>query len=250
MTSDQYLRNILDRYAVNTAAAEAAGQTIYPVIERWSNGYMVKAEFSGSLSKGTAISIGTDADIFISLSSTTPGTLQEIYNTLHTAVVQSGYPARKQNVSIGTTVNGHKIDLVPGRRQDQFSNDHSLYKSKAGTWTKTNINMHVNQVSSSNRVDEIKLTKIWRELHGLSFPSFYLELAVIDALKYKRVGELSSNFLTILEFLRDDIVTARYLDPANTNNVISDDLNAQAKRAVSAKAADSRQQGNWNRIVW
>ena len=211
---------------------------------------MVKAEFSGSLSKGTAIRIGTDADIFISLSSTTPGTLQEIYNTLHTAVVQSGYPARKQNVSIGTTVNGHKIDLVPGRRQDQYSNDHSLYKSKAGTWTKTNINTHINQVSSSNRVDEIKLTKIWRELHELSFPSFYLELAVIDALKYKRIGDLSSNFLTVLDFLRDDIVSARYLDPANTNNVISDDLNTQEKRAIAAKAADSRQQSNWNRIVW
>lgn len=250
MTSDQYLRNILDRYAVNTAAAEATGQTIYPVIEKWSSGYMVKAEFSGSLSKGTAISIGTDADIFISLSSTTPGTLQEIYNTLHTAVVQSGYPARKQNVSIGTTVNGHKIDLVPGRRQDQYSNDHSLYKSKAGTWTKTNINTHINQVSSSNRVDEIKLTKIWRELHELSFPSFYLELAVIDALKCKRVGDLSSNFLTVLDFLRDNIVSARYLDPANTNNMISDDLNAKEKRVIAAKAAESRQQGNWNRIVW
>ena len=250
MASDQYLRNTLNKYAVNTAAAQTAGQTIYPVIEKWSNGYMVKAEFSGSMSKGTAISLGTDADIFISLSSTTPGTLQEIYNSLNNAVIQSGYPARKQNVSIGTTVNGHKIDLVPGRRQDQYSNNHSLYKSKAGSWTKTNINTHINQVTASNRTDEIKLTKIWRELHGLSFPSFYLELAVIDALKHSRVGDLSSNFWKVLGFLKDDFTSRRYIDPANTNNVISDDLNVQEKRAVAAKAGESRSQTNWTRIVW
>jgi hypothetical protein len=250
MTSEQYLRNTLNKYLVNTAAAQSAGQTIYPVIEKWSNGHMVKAEFSGSMSKGTAISLGTDADIFISLSSTTPGTLQEIYNSLNYAVIQSGYPARKQNVSIGTTVNGCKIDLVPGRRQDQYSNNHSLYKSKAGSWTKTNINTHINQVTASNRIDEIKLTKIWRELHGLSFPSFYLELAVIDALKHSRVGELPSNFWKVLGFLKDEFTAKRYIDPANTNNVISDDLNIQEKRAIAAKANESKSQSNWNRIVW
>ena len=211
---------------------------------------MVKAEFSGSMSKGTAISIGTDADIFISLSSTTPGTLQDVYDSLHFAVINAGYPARKQNVSIGTTVNGHKIDLVPGRRQDQYGNDHSLYKSKSRAWTKTNINTHINKVTSSNRVNEIKLTKIWRELHGLSFPSFYLELAVIDALKHARIGDLSSNFLKVLHFLAGDFTRSRYLDPANTNNIISDDLTAQEKQIIAASASEATRQTNWNRIVW
>lgn len=250
MTGDQYLRSILAKYAIDQAAAQIAGRTIYPVLERWSNGYMVRAEFSGSMAKGTAINIGTDADIFISLQSTTPGTLQDIYNTLHTAVIQSGYPARRQNVSIGITVRGHNIDLVPGRRQDQYGNDHSLYKSKSGSWTKTNIHTHINQVASSNRTDEIKLTKIWRELNGLSFPSFYLELAVIDALNYAKAGELASNFWTVLGFLRDHLASKRYVDPANTNNVISDDLGIQEKRIIAAKAAEAKNQNNWNRIVW
>lgn len=250
MSGDQYLKNVLVKYAVDVSAAQAAGQLIYPIIEKWSCGYMLKAEFSGSMSKGTAINIGTDADIFISLKSTTPATLKHIYDTLHTAVTQAGYGARKQNVSIGTTVNGHKIDLVPGRRQDQYGNDHSLYKSKTDSWTKTNIHTHINQVASSRRIDEIRLTKIWRELHGLNFPSFYLELAVIEALKNSKVGDLSANFWKVLEFLRDDFTAKRYLDPANTNNVISDDLNMHEKRSIAAKAAESRNQSNWNRIVW
>ncbi len=117
MSGDIYLRTILQKYAVNVSGAEAAGNSIYPVIQRWGNNYLVKTEFSGSLAKGTGISIGTDADIFISVSSSTPGTLGDLYGTLYNAVTQAGYTGRKQNVSIGTTVNGYKIDLVLGRRQ-------------------------------------------------------------------------------------------------------------------------------------
>lgn len=250
MSGKIYLTSILRKYAVNVAGAEAAGQTIYPVIERWSNGYLVKAEFSGSISKGTGINIGTDADIFISISSNTPGTLFDLYNTLYNAVFQTGYSARKQNVSIGATVNGYKIDLVPGRRQSQYGNNHSLYKSKTNSWTQTNINTHINHVKNSNRVEEIKLAKIWRQLHNLDFPSFYLEMAVIDALRHSRVGDTDSNFLKVLEFFRDKLPNIRYIDPANTNNIISDELNFAQKQVISTQARLSRNQQSWGRIVW
>jgi len=212
--------------------------------------YLLKAEFSGSLAKGTGINIGTDADIFMSVSSSTPGTLADLYATLYNAVTQGGYVARKQNVSIGTTVNGYKIDLVPGRRQSQYGNDHSLYKNKTGSWAQTNISTHINHVTGSNRIEEIRLAKIWRQLHNLEFPSFYLELAVIDALKFSTVGAISSNFLKVLEFFRDNLASTKYVDPANTNNIISDDLNAAQKAAISSQARSSRNQQTWGGIVW
>lgn len=250
MSGDTYLRSILNKYEVNVSGAEAAGNAIYPVIKTWGNSYLVKAEFSGSLAKGTGVSLGTDADIFISVSSTTPGTLADLYETLFNAVSQAGYTARKQNVSIGTTVNGYKIDLVPGRRQSQHGNDHSLYKSKSNSWTQTNITTHINHVKRSYRIDEIRLAKIWRELHNLDFPSFYLEMAVIDSLKYATAGNLAANFLKVLEFFRDSLPSTRYVDPANSNNIISDDLNAAQKSAVSSQARLSRNQETWGGIVW
>ncbi len=248
--NDQYLTSMIQKYAVNVAGAEAAGQSIYPVIQCWSGVYLVKAQFSGSLSKGTAISIGTDADIFISLSSTTPGSLANLYETLFNAVTRSGYSARKQNVSIGVNVKGYNVDLVPGRRQNQYSNEHSLYKRKTNTWIKTDVNKHINYVINSNRTAEIKLAKIWRQLHKLEFPSFYLEMAVIDSLKYARVGDTTSNFWKVLHFFRDNLASARYIDPANTNNVISDDLNSSQKRAVANVARASTSKGYWGEIVW
>ncbi|MDJ0676892.1 MAG: hypothetical protein QNJ36_16185 [Calothrix sp. MO_167.B42] len=250
MSGDSYLNGIIDKYSVNIADAKKAGQSIYPVIERWSNGNLVQAEFSGSLAKGTAISIGTDADIFISLSSFTTNTLSDIYNTLYNAVTQAGYQTRKQNVSIGTIVNGYKLDLVPARRQSRYGNDHSLYKNKANSWTKTNIQTHINYVKNSNRIPEIKLAKIWRNLHKIEFSSFYLEMAVIDALKYANNKNLAENFLTVLKYFRDNISLTIYIDPANSNNVISDDLTLIQKKLVMKKAKESRNQKNWKNIVW
>lgn len=250
MTGDEYLIGILQKYAPNTAGAEAAGQIIYPVLAKWGNSYLNCAEFSGSHAKGTAISIGTDADIFLSLSSTTSETLAEIFQKLYNAVTNAGYTARKQNVSIGVTVNGYSIDLVPGRRQSQYGNDHSLYRSKVNSWTQTNVATHIAYVQGSGRINEIKVLKVWRQLHGLEFPSFFLEMAVIDALAYARSGNLAVNVLTVLDHIRDKIRTVRYVDPANTNNVVSDDCTATEKIAIAAQAANSRAQQNWGGIVW
>lgn len=139
MTNDQYLNLLLLKYAVDENAAKLASQRVMSLINQWGNENIVKTVYSGSIAKGTAINLGTDADIFISLSSKTPGTLQTIYNSLYDTLNRAGYRARIQNVSIGVKINNQKIDIVPARRHDQYTNDHSLYKSKTKTWTKTDI---------------------------------------------------------------------------------------------------------------
>lgn len=250
MSAEEYLRGIVQKYSVNVEGAKSAGNQIYPVLERWGNGYLSKAEFSGSLAKGTGISLSTDADIFLSLSSTTPGTLADMYETLCSAVSNAGYAVRKQDVSIGTTVNGYSIDLVPGRRQSQYGNEHSLYRNRTGGWTKTDVQAHITLVSNSGRIDEIRLIKLWRTLHGLRFPSFYLELAALDALHYARHGNIAANVRCVLEYLRDNIESARFIDPANTNNVVSEDCTATEKAAIAQQARNSLGKRTWDEIVW
>lgn len=245
-----YLNNVLARYRVNEAAARAQANLLMPTIWRWANQYLLSADFSGSIAKGTAVSISTDADIFISLSSVTPETLQQIYDSLCNALTGEGFPARRQNVSVGTIVGGMKVDLVPGKRQSQYGNDHSLYKNKTGTWTKTNVQGHINYVSRSNRLSEIRLLKIWRCLNKLEFPSFYLELAVIDHLRGAPIGEIPNNMWSVLNFLASDFEQAKYVDPCNTNNLISDDLTAAEKQRVKQAARRALEQRTWEAIVW
>jgi hypothetical protein len=250
MTADQYLTQIINKYQINEVGVKAQVTSIYPTIQRWGNEYLLEVIYSGSIAKGTAISLGTDADVFISLSSTTQETLADIYNTLYNAFNQAGFQARKQNVSIGVKSGGYQIDLVPGKRQSQYGYDHSVYRNKASTWTKTNVKTHVSHIAGSNRIREIRITKIWRELNKLDFPSFYLELAVIDCLSGRSYWNLNGNFWEILGFLSGEFISRRYLDPANTNNVISDDLSLSERQLIRNAAQLARTKRDWAQIVW
>ena len=250
MTADRYLASLITKYAVDIDAAQAAANKIAPIINDWANGYLLELRFSGSIAKGTAVSISTDADIFISLSSTTPSTLSQIFHSLHAALTASGYSARAQNVSIGLTVNRQKIDLVPGRRQSQFGSLHSLYRSKADSWTQTDVASHVSLIAGSNRTDENKVLKIWRQLHALPLPSFFLELMVIGALHGARIGTVAENVWTALAYVRDHVQVARCVDPANSNNIVSDDCTSFEKSQIATAAARSCAETTWERVVW
>ena len=251
MTGDQYLRNVLAKYVVNEANVKNEVNRLYPIVQQWGGNLLLESIYSGSIAKGTAVSLSTDADVFLSLSSSTTGTLRQIYDSLASYFQSSGYSPIRQNVSIGVRSNSFKIDWVPGRRQSQYGYDHSLYKRKTGSWTKTNVKTHVSTVSGSNRIDEIRLTKIWRDLRKLDFPSFYLELAVIDTLRYAAYGDLASNFFRVLQFLAStEFPNSRYLDPSNTNNVVSDDLSYIEKVRVQNQASASASKSQWGQIVW
>ncbi|TWT20316.1 nucleotidyltransferase [Luteimonas marina] len=247
--SDEYLRQVLLRHAVDYGPASPVRRVqlaLMPTIHQWGGQQIIQIAPSGSFAKGTAVHSGTDIDLFVSLSSTTNETLAQIYNTLFNALAAAGVQPQRQNVAIKVRVNGYDVDVVPGKRQSQFGDDHSLYSNRSGTWLQTNVARHVNLVSGSNRLAEIRLLKIWRNRRGLDFPSFYLELVVLRALNGQRIGNLSHNVFTVLQFIRDHITTARFVDPANTNNVISDSVSAAGKQSLAnaARAALTSTWGN------
>jgi hypothetical protein len=139
---------------------------------------------------------------------------------------------------------------VPGKRQDQYGNDHSLYKRKQNSWTKTNIDTHIGIVKNSGRIVEIAATKVWRAEHNIDFPSIFLELVVINALKGHLQNDIDKNFLHVLDYIKNNIQTISIADPANTNNIISDDLSAHEKMSIAKQAYDSRQMKTWPQIIW
>lgn len=252
MSADDYLLGILAREQVDTSLTSpvwAARQTLMPVLSQWGGPYLQQVDPSGSFAKDTANRSGTDIDLFISLSPNTPDSLKQIYETLLLAVSRAGYVARRQNVSIGLRVRGVNVDLVPGKQQNILSLDHSLYRRKADSWTKTNVQTHIAHVAGSGRELEIRVTKLWRNQLGLDFPSFYLELAVIEALRMNLSIGLSNRVWSVFQYLAAGFSTARFVDPANTNNVISDDLTIAEKGAIKAAAARALQAKNWGEIV-
>lgn len=254
MTSDQYVNSIVQKHKLpETLDSYTTTYIVSPlkrIISSWAGVCLCETKLSGSRAKGTAIDIATDLDLFISLSSTTQNTLKEIYDSLYDRMVEEGISARKQNVSIGITYLGRKIDLVPAKRQSQYGNDHSLYRRKANSWTKTNIDTHISHVRQSGRITEITALKIWRENHGLEFPSILLECFVIDSLYGRSQNAPADNFMYLLRDIRDNIQTRRIVDPANINNVLSDELTFSEKTALKDTAQESLAAPYWGQIIW
>ena len=241
------LERVLTRETVDTGPNSpvlSVRALLYPMIKEWAGDQLLAFHPSGSFMKGTAIKSGTDIDFFISLSETTTETLKEIYEKLFGRLTEKKYTPKRQNVSINISALGYSVDLVPAKRQSAGSNDHSLYVRKAGTWQKTNVVTHIEAVRSANRLREIRLMKLWRNQLGLDFPSFYLELVVARALAGRSLA-LGDNISLVFEFLRDTFPTARFVDPANTNNVISDELTATDRKRISDAARTARATKLW-----
>lgn len=158
------------------------------------------------------------------------------------------YNPKRQNVSINVKVIGYSVDLVPAKHQDSYSNDHSLYCSKAGTWAKTNVAQHIQHVIRGDRRDETRIIKLRRNQKSLDFPTFYLELTVINALS-PQYGALSDNVLKVIHYLANSFSNARVVDPANTNNIISDDLTAAEKARIASAAEQALRAPDWNQVV-
>jgi len=254
MTADEYVRQVLRRYDIDTgptSPVQVAADYLVPKLERWAGDYLTGkgVVVTGSLAKGTPVSCGTDLDLFISLRNDTRASLRGIFGSLLDFAHRNGWQPRPQNVSIGVTVDGVNVDLVPARVQPDVRNAHSIFVGRLNSWTKTDVFQHIGLVANSRRTEEIRAVKVWRHLNGLSFPSFYLELTVLEALYGCSTTALSENFVRVLRYLTNTFSTARVVDPANTNNVISDDLTA-AEKARIAHAAALSLAANWNQVIW
>lgn len=253
MTADQYVETILAKYAVPrgpTSPAEQLGATVAGPLRTWAGQQLNALQYSGSYAKETGVRGISDVDVFISLKSDTRQTLKELYEMLVSLAQNNGWSPRRQNVSVGVTVNGTLGDLVPGKVQAGYQNYHSLYLRKRDSWMQTNVALHVDSVRNSGRLKEIRSLKIWRMLHGLDFPSLYLELFAIDALSGRSRSTLAENVLHVLRTIGSSLTSTPIVDPANTNNVLSDDLTQAEKRHVAAQAARSAREQSWGSIIW
>lgn len=239
--NDSYMANVVSAHTpIGLQNIAQIAQDLNTHIHIWANGHDYELKLSGSLAKGTGITGTTDIDFFISLnpSVSTCNTLKHVYETLRNRFNGAGYSAREQNVSIGINHLGYKIDLVAGVKQTPNGFDHSIWKRKKQTYTKTNIDQHISHIAGSGRVFDIKAVKIWRKLWGLDFPSFYLELSVIEALHGKSLsGNPSNNFVDIMTYLSGDFSSRTIYDPANQGNEVSEELTQAEKDIIKNKAS-------------
>lgn len=259
MENNTYLQTILNKYAARSLDSHTLSiLTLKGELQKWASTCFISTLNSGSRAKGTAISLASDVDYLVSLTSgcnANSGGLKSIYDSLHTTLKGKYNPVRKQNVSFRIKIGNLEIDITPARKQPGDTSNHWLYLSKLDTWRQTNIQKHITDISSCARLSEIKLLKIWRELHKLDFPSIYLEYLTITILtgKSKDASNLANNFWFILQELSKDIsnpLNTRIVDPANSTNILSDLLNPTEKKAIISTAKTAIGQKYWSGVLW
>lgn len=253
-----YLLKILQKYqARNLTAYSEELKNLQGILKSWAGSCDVNLKGSGSRAKGTAISLASDVDVLVSLSAdcNREGGLKSIYDSLYSKLKGKYANVRKQNVSFRILLRDLEVDVTPARKHIKSANYHWLYVSKKDTWQQTNIQKHINDISQSDRTNEIKLIKIWRELNKLDFPSIYLEYLMVSNVllnKSKDINNLSDNISYILTELAKDIdnpIYSRIIDPANTNNILSD-LLAQTEKTKIINTAKMAIQSNWNQVFY
>ena len=240
--ASDYVASVVEKYAVHVgpgSAAVRAANELVPALREWAGRYLLDIGVSGSYAKGTAISLGTDVDVFVSLSEVAGDSMKHIYWSLFQFLADRGLRPQAWNVSVRVERTGIQVDVVPGRKQQGSAGDHTLYRRKKGSWVQTNVAEHIRLVLGSGRTREIRALKIWRERNRLDFPSFYLELVVMKALSGARAEGLAGNVSRVFEFLSDRFERARVVDPANSKNVLSDDLSPEEKRVIAVAAGKS-----------
>ncbi|CZG19917.1 TPA: nucleotidyltransferase [Legionella pneumophila] len=267
-SDDLYLIGVLNKYHPRDLSVFAYEiNNLKSILRRWANTCYLDIFDAGSRAKGTAISMASDVDYVISLTNSCnrdSGGLNTIYQSLYDTLKQSYQEIRKQNVSVRIHLNQGflqnnqlEIDVTPARKHTGNTNDHSIWISKRGTWQQTNIQKHINDVRNSGRINEIKLLKIWRELNQLDFPSIYLEYLVINhLLKYKPKGLdfLASNFNYLISELANTdtypLWNLTVIDPANSNNVLSNLLTIEEKGKIVSAAIDAKYKYSLSSIVY
>ena len=259
MSASPYLYGVLQKYAARSLTPHSLQiLQLKTLLTQWSNTCYITTLDSGSRAKGTAIALASDVDYMVSLKSNcnqNNGGLKSIYDSLYDKLNGSYRNVRKQNVSVRINLNGLEVDVTPARKHTGLTNDHWVYLSKQNTRQQTNVQRHITDISRSGRTNEIKVLKIWRELNKLDFPSVYLEyLLVKNILAGRSIAsdQLAPNCWHIFNELAKGAgnpLLARVVDPANSDNILSDLLTVAEKNKIIAQAKVAPSQRFWGSIV-
>jgi hypothetical protein len=91
--------------------------------------------------------------------------------------------------------------------------------------------------------------KLWRARNGVTWDkSLALELMTIDALSGSWTTDLGQQLMAVFQYVYDRIEQVRLVDPANSNNVVSDELTPAHRANIKHWAKVALDARTWGEI--
>lgn len=243
-----YLNQSLDYFKDdNTLLLNKAEQVKNILHQNFKDDLAVIPKFHGSIVKGTSI-YGSDIDILLQFKKDF-GTLADVYYYVSDFIFDEFKDAklegiREQKHSIGMEFKIKeeikRIDIVPSRQTGNKNDDSFLFVNNTGffekpTYKKTNSLKQLESLAFSSREKRIvKLLKVWKTENNLKIKSIHLEWLAKKAFQQKSLpNNIDRALADVICFIATNIEYIRIVDPANSNNIISDTLTIQQKGTIS-----------------
>lgn len=207
--------------------------------------------YGGSYAKNTLIRASYDLDIVIYWPSDSPYSLEGIYKGVGSVLQKFWTPVRSKRVGWELHFEGDfHIDVVPGKSSSADDTYAFLYNRKTKNRFQTSIKRHIDIVKKSGRRDVIRLMKLWKKRKNVPITSFILEQMVIEGCRQKRasLNKLEPQLFDSFHYINDNILNKRILDPANSNNVISNELTKEQKNRIKRLANQAIIARTWSDV--
>ena len=231
----------------STLLLDKAEQVKTKLHSKFKNELVIYPNFSGSVAKGTSI-YGSDIDIQLQFKRNF-GSIAEVYYTVSDFIFDEFKDEKLESIRVQKHSIGmefkikdeiKRIDIVPTRQIGNSNNDTCLFVNKTGffekpTYKKTNSSKQLSALSFNNREKRIvRLLKVWKTENNLKIKSIYIEWLVKKALEHKPISNNIDKALSdVVNFIASNIEYLRIVDPANTNNIISNTLTIGEKGEIS-----------------
>jgi len=243
-----YLHKSLHYYKDdNTLLLDKAEQVKAKLNQKFKSDLAITPKFHGSIAKGTSI-YGSDIDIQLQFKKDF-GTLADVYYKVSDYVFDEFKDVklesvREQKHSIGLEFKIKdelkRIDIVPTRQIDNGSNDTCLFVNKTGffekpIYKKTNAQKQLSFLNFNYREKRIvRLLKVWKTENNLKIKSIHLEWLAKKAFQQIAISNnIEKALKDVTHFIASNIEYLRIVDPANSNNIISDTLTNEEKSTIS-----------------
>lgn len=264
MNPEKYLQNLLtsqDLSPQQTRDLESHKKEITDFLQtEFGTDPVIK--YAGSWAKGTMIRERYDLDIVCYFPHNDSRSLKDIRQDVATHLKSKYLLRPKASAERILDLKGSAapidfhIDVVPGRFIEGSNNVFLHVEGGEKDRLMTNLKTHIDTIANSGCVPIIRLVKLWAHRNNISLKTFVLEMFVVDSLQgSKNKNSLTEGFKEVISAFKNNFASARIVDPANTNNVVStsknttDELHAiQTASSAHDKIAKSDEISDWKEV--
>ncbi len=223
MTSSfhKYLVSVLDKYKLSKTDFKEIKYVFDDVWQELQaiHTYNPRPYYAGSYAKKTMIKGKYDLDIVIYFPHDLNLSVEEIYNLVKETLIDKGFEIYEYGIALQIFYDEFDIDIVPAKAINKDFEYANAYNVRYNKKKRTSLKKQVESVDDIQSI--IKLMKIWRNKHNLKWHKLAMEQLVVKSLQKVDKNDFGNCFEKIMQDIKSSILGIKFIDPANSNNVIT-----------------------------